>query len=115
MFAATPEEADVVSGYTGPSRTVILVPTSSEGCLESGLLGADHLSLMKQKSRLVVIRTESTPFPMLEESQLFGKAEHLVTWRGTGSASPSSSFWKELQYYLPDPQQNKRKHSQRDF
>lgn len=107
LFAAAAAAADVLSESIEQSQTVILVPTSSEDCLESGLLGANHVALMKQKSRLVLIRTESTP--KLEELQLPAKAGHCVTWKGTSSRSPSSSFWKELQDYLPPPQQTKMK------
>lgn len=85
LFAATAEAAGVLSECTEQSRTVILVPTYSEGCLGSGLLGVNHLALMKQKSHLVLIRTESTPFPMLEEIQLPVNAGHCVTWKGTSS------------------------------
>ncbi|XP_056881795.1 interleukin-1 receptor type 2-like isoform X2 [Takifugu flavidus] len=102
-------KGDALSDRIQQSRTVILVPTSSDGCLESGLLSHNHIALMKQSSRVVLIRSESSASPRSEELQHLAKDGHCVTWKGTSSRLSSSSFWKELQCYLPVPQQTKRR------
>ncbi|XP_011608353.2 interleukin-1 receptor accessory protein-like isoform X1 [Takifugu rubripes] len=102
-------KGDALSERIQQSRTVILVPTSSDGCLESGLLSHNHIALMKQSSRVVLIRSESSASPRSEELQHLAKDGHCVTWKGTSSRLSSSSFWKELQCYLPVPQQTKRR------
>lgn len=106
---------DALSEHIQQSRTVILVPASSDGCLGSGLLSHNHIALMKQSSRVVLIRSESSASPRSEELQHLAKDTHCVTWKGTSSMSPSSSFWKELQCYLPAPQQTKRRPLLRTF
>lgn len=100
--------AEAVLERVEQSRTVILVPTSSEPCLGSGLLSAIHEALVERQTRLVFIRTEAaeaTASDSLPETvKLLCEAGNCVTWGGTSSMSTSSSFWKQLRYYLPAPQ-----------
>ncbi|XP_030582053.1 interleukin-18 receptor 1-like [Archocentrus centrarchus] len=90
------------------SRTVVLVPVSTHPDLESGLLTAIHEALVERQTRLIFITTETTAtsrsdsFP--EALQLLNEAADCVTWKGKSSMPTSSSFWKQLRYYLPVPQ-----------
>ncbi|KAG7234649.1 hypothetical protein INR49_004174 [Caranx melampygus] len=97
--------ADAVLDCVEQSRTVVLVPTSSDPGLGSGLLSAIHESLVERQSRLILIQTETTQEsasgPLTEALQFLGEAGVCVTWKGSGTASFSSSFWKQLRYYLP--------------
>lgn len=90
------------------SRTVVLVPTSPDPCLGSGLLSAIHEALVERQTRLVFIKTEATEVSksssLPEALQLLVEAGDFVTWKGTRSMPPSSSFWKKLRYHLPAPQ-----------
>ncbi|KAM9367003.1 interleukin-1 receptor type 1-like [Symphorus nematophorus] len=87
------------------SRTLVLVPTSSVSGPGSGLLNNIHEALMEQQTRLVFIKTETTEVlrsgSLPEALQLLSEAGHCVTWKGPSSMPPSSSFWKQLRYYLP--------------
>lgn len=89
------------------SRTVVLVPTASEPSLGSGLLSAIHEALVERQTGLVFIRTKAAGVSgsgsVPEALQLLCEAGNCVTWRGTSSMSTSSSFWKQLRYYLPAP------------
>uniref|UniRef100_A0A3Q0STA4 Interleukin 18 receptor 1 n=1 Tax=Amphilophus citrinellus TaxID=61819 RepID=A0A3Q0STA4_AMPCI len=90
------------------SRTVVLVPVSTHPDLESGLPTAIHEALVERQTRLIFITTETTAtsrsdsFP--EALQLLNEAGDCVTWKGKSSMPTSSSFWKQLRYYLPVPQ-----------
>ncbi|XP_044048601.1 interleukin-1 receptor accessory protein-like [Siniperca chuatsi] len=90
------------------SRTVVLVPTSPDPGPGSDLLSAIHAALVERQTRLVFIKTEATEVSrsgsLPEALQLLGKAGDCVTWKGISSMPPSSSFWKQLRYYLPAPQ-----------
>ncbi|XP_073321058.1 interleukin-1 receptor type 1-like isoform X2 [Pagrus major] len=90
------------------SRTVILVPTSSNPGPGAGMLKKIQAVLVKQQTGLVFIKTEATAASrsgsLSEASQLFDKTGNCVTWRGKSSMSSSSSFCKELRSYLPAPQ-----------
>ncbi|XP_067441723.1 interleukin-18 receptor 1-like isoform X3 [Thunnus thynnus] len=100
--------ADAVLDCIEQSRTVVLVPTSPDLGPDSGLLSAIHEALVERQSRLVFIKTEakevSRSGSLPEVLQHLGKAGHCVTWKGTSSMTPSSSFWKQLRYYLPATQ-----------
>lgn len=102
FFAAT---AEAVLDCIEQSRTVVLVPTSSDPGLGSGLLSAVHESLVERQSRLILIKTkttqESTSGPLAEALQFLGEAGVCVTWKSSDTASFSSSFWKQLRFYLP--------------
>lgn len=106
FFAAI---ADAVLDCVEQSRAVVLVPVSPDPDPESGLLSAIHEALVERQTRLVFITTEtsmaskSDSFP--EALQLLSKAGNCVTWKGISSMPTSSSFWKQLRYYLPAPQQ----------
>ncbi|CAI5645089.1 unnamed protein product [Oreochromis niloticus] len=101
--------ADAVLDCVEQSRAVVLVPVSPDPDPESGLLSAIHEALVERQTRLVFITTEtsmaskSDSFP--EALQLLSKAGNCVTWKGISSMPTSSSFWKQLRYYLPAPQQ----------
>ncbi|KAM4743685.1 uncharacterized protein FYW61_021983 [Anableps anableps] len=88
------------------SRAVVLIPSFPDPEPGSGVLSAIHASLVERKTRLIFINTEQTEasrsgsFP--EALQLLSKAGNSVTWKGR---PPSSSFWKQLRYHLPAPQQ----------
>nr|AGS55351.1 interleukin-18 receptor 1 [Sparus aurata] len=87
------------------SRMVVLVPSSSDPGPGAGMLKKIHAALVTQQTGLVFIKTEATEASrsgsLSEASQLFDKTGNCVTWRGKSSMSPSSSFWKDLQIYLP--------------
>ncbi|XP_008290774.1 interleukin-18 receptor 1-like [Stegastes partitus] len=90
------------------SRTVVLVPTSPDPGLGSGLLSVIHEALVEKQTRLVFINTEtpemSNSGSLQDALQLLSEAGNHVTWKGMSSMLPSSSFWKQLRYYLPAPQ-----------
>ncbi|XP_068586732.1 interleukin-18 receptor 1-like [Cebidichthys violaceus] len=104
--------AEAVLDCIEQSRTVVLVPTSSDPGPGSGLLSAIHAALVERQTRLVVIRTETTEASrsgsLPEALQLLGEAADCVTWKGMSSMSHSSSFWKQLRYQLPAPQQDSK-------
>ncbi|XP_054901046.1 interleukin-18 receptor 1-like [Poeciliopsis prolifica] len=88
------------------SRAVVLVPSFPDPEPGSAVLSAIHASLVERKTRLIFINTEQTEasasgsFP--EALQLLSKAGNSVTWKGR---PPCTSFWKQLRYHLPAPQQ----------
>ncbi|KAL6112873.1 il18r1 [Pungitius sinensis] len=100
--------AEAVLDCIDQSRAVVLVPTSSDPGPGSGLLSAIHAALVERQSRLIFIQTEKTKAlasgSLPEALQLLGEAGDCVTWKGTSSTPHSSSFWKQLRYYLPAPQ-----------
>uniref|UniRef100_A0A8C9X2R2 Interleukin-1 receptor-like 1 n=2 Tax=Sander lucioperca TaxID=283035 RepID=A0A8C9X2R2_SANLU len=100
--------AEAVLDCIEQSRTVVLVPTSPDPGPGSGLLSAIHEALVERQTRLVFIQTETTDVSRSGSSpealQLLGEAGDCVTWKGISSMQPSSSFWKQLRYYLPSPQ-----------
>ncbi|XP_068586730.1 interleukin-18 receptor 1-like isoform X2 [Cebidichthys violaceus] len=104
--------AEAVLDCIEQSRTVVLVPTSSDPGPGSGLLSAIHAALVERQTRLVFIRTETTEASrsgsLPEALQLLGEAADCVTWKGMSSMSHSSSFWKQLRYQLPAPQQDSK-------
>ncbi|KAM9367002.1 interleukin-1 receptor accessory protein-like [Symphorus nematophorus] len=97
--------ADAVLECIERSRTVVLVPTSPDPCPGSEVLSAIHEALVERQTRLVFIKTEATEVSksgsLPEALQLLSEAGNSVTWKGTSSMPPSSSFWKQLRYYLP--------------
>ncbi|XP_054464975.1 interleukin-18 receptor 1-like [Anoplopoma fimbria] len=101
--------AEVVLECIEQSRTVVLVPTSPDPGPGSGLLSAIHAALVERQTRLVFIQTETTEASssgsVPEALQLLSEAGDCVTWKGMRSMPHSSSFWKQLRYYLPAPQQ----------
>lgn len=109
LFAAA---ANAVLDCIEQSRTVVLVPTSSDSCLESGLLSAIHAARVERQSRLVFIQTNAEQGRHLgsvaEALHLLAEAGDRVTWKGSSSTSLSSPFWKQLRYYLPAPQDGKK-------
>ncbi|XP_023187933.1 interleukin-18 receptor 1-like isoform X2 [Xiphophorus maculatus] len=98
--------ADAVLDCIEKSRAVVLVPSFPDPEPGSAVLSAIHSSLVERKTRLIFINTEQTEastsgsFP--EALQLLSKAGNSVTWKGR---PPSTSFWKQLRYHLPAPQQ----------
>ncbi|XP_036952063.1 interleukin-18 receptor 1-like isoform X1 [Acanthopagrus latus] len=90
------------------SRTVVLVPTSSDPGPGAGFLSVIHEALVERQTDLVFIRTEATEVwrsgSLSEALQLLSEAGDCVTWKGISSMSLSSPFWKQLRYYLPAPQ-----------
>ncbi|KAK9542973.1 hypothetical protein VZT92_000791 [Zoarces viviparus] len=101
--------AEAVLDCIEQSRTVVLVPSSPDPGPGSGLLSAIHAALVERQTRLVFIQTETTEASrsgsLPEALQLLGKTGHCVTWKGVSSMPHSSSFWKQLRYHLPAPQQ----------
>ncbi|XP_029948248.1 interleukin-18 receptor 1-like isoform X2 [Salarias fasciatus] len=99
--------AEAVLDCVERSRTVVLVPTSPDPSLESGLLSALHAAYVERQTRLVFITTERTGAlstgSIPEALQLLSEAGDHVTWKGRGSEMPSSAFWKHLRYHLPAP------------
>ncbi|TNM90921.1 hypothetical protein fugu_003210 [Takifugu bimaculatus] len=102
-------DRDVLPGNAAPdavldsieqSRTVVLIPTSSDSCLESGLLIAVHSALVEHRTRLVFIQTNvergTCSGSVSEALQLLAEAGDRVTWKGSSSVPLSSSFWKSL-------------------
>ncbi|XP_042344683.1 interleukin-18 receptor 1-like [Plectropomus leopardus] len=102
--------ADAVLDSVEQSRTVILVPASPDPGPGSGLLSAIHAALVERQTRLIFIKTEGTEVlrsgSLQEALQLLSEAGDRVTWKGTSFMPPSSSFWKQLRYYLPAPQRS---------
>ncbi|XP_074522964.1 X-linked interleukin-1 receptor accessory protein-like 2 [Halichoeres trimaculatus] len=100
--------AEAVLDCIEQSSTVVLVPTSPDPGLGSGLLSVIHSALVEKETRLVFIETESNKVSksgsVPEALQLLSKAGDCVTWKGKHSTSLSSSFWKQLRYHLPAPQ-----------
>ncbi|XP_020493649.1 interleukin-18 receptor 1-like [Labrus bergylta] len=101
--------AEAVLDCIEQSRAVVLVPTSLDPGLGSGLLSVIHSALVEKKTRLVFIKTESTEVSksgsVPEALQLLSEAGNCVTWKGKRSLMPSSSFfWNKLRYHLPAPQ-----------
>ncbi|XP_008402694.1 interleukin-18 receptor 1-like [Poecilia reticulata] len=98
--------AEAVLDCIEQSRAVVLVPSFPDPEPGSAVLSAIHTSLVERKTRLIFINTEQTAasrsgsFP--EALQLLSKAGNSVTWKGR---PPSTSFWKQLRYHLPAPQQ----------
>uniref|UniRef100_A0A096LZV5 Ig-like domain-containing protein n=1 Tax=Poecilia formosa TaxID=48698 RepID=A0A096LZV5_POEFO len=100
--------AEAVLECLEQSRAVVLVPSFPDPEPGSEVLSAIHTSLVERKTRLIFINTEQTEteasrsgsFP--EALQLLSKAGNSVTWKGR---PPSTSFWKQLRYHLPAPQQ----------
>ncbi|XP_035538286.1 interleukin-18 receptor 1-like isoform X2 [Morone saxatilis] len=101
-------EAEAVLESIEQSRTVVLVPTSSDPGPGFGLLKDIHAALVEWQTHLVFIKTETTeesrPVFLPEALQLLSEAGNCVTWKGISSIPPSSSFWKQLRYHLPAPQ-----------
>lgn len=101
--------ADAVLDCIEESRTVVLVPVSSDPGLGSSLLSAIHAALVERQTRLIFIKTEttevSTTGSLPEALQLVSEAGDCVTWKGVSSMPPSSAFWKRLCYYLPASRQ----------
>uniref|UniRef100_A0A665WXT0 Interleukin-18 receptor 1-like n=1 Tax=Echeneis naucrates TaxID=173247 RepID=A0A665WXT0_ECHNA len=97
--------AEAVLDCVELSRTVVLVPTSPDPGLGSGLLSAIHEALVERQTRLILIKTDAVQVPTsgstMETLEFLNDAGVCVTWRGTSSMSLSSSFWKQLRYYLP--------------
>lgn len=87
---------------------VVLVPSSVDPDSGSGLLSAIHEALVERQTHLVFIKTEtkevSRSGSLPKILQHLGEAGHCVTWDGINSKPPSSSFWKQLRYYLPATQ-----------
>uniref|UniRef100_A0A4W6CFL0 TIR domain-containing protein n=1 Tax=Lates calcarifer TaxID=8187 RepID=A0A4W6CFL0_LATCA len=100
--------AEAVLDRIEQCRTVVLVPTSPDPGLGSGVLSAIHAALVERQTHLIFIKTEttetSTSGSLAEALHLLSEAGDCVTWRGMRSMPPSSSFWKQLRYYLPVPQ-----------
>ncbi|XP_038558208.1 interleukin-18 receptor 1-like [Micropterus salmoides] len=100
--------AEAVLDCIEQSRAVVLVPASPDPGPGSGLLSVIHAALVERQTRLVFIKTETTEMSrsgsLPEALQLLGEAGDCVTWKGISSTPPSSSFWKQLRYYLPAPQ-----------
>ncbi|XP_059210406.1 interleukin-18 receptor 1-like [Centropristis striata] len=101
-------EAEAVLECIEQSRTVVLVPTSPDPGPGSGLLIALHEALVERQTRLVFINTDTTEelkCGLLPETlQFLSETGDCVTWKGQSSMQPSSSFWKQLRYYLAAPQ-----------
>ncbi|XP_026233284.1 interleukin-1 receptor-like 1 [Anabas testudineus] len=101
-------EAQAVLDCIENSRAVVLVPTPPDSGPGSALLSAIHAALVEHQSHLVFIKTEESQVPSSgsvgEALQLLGEAGDYVTWKGSSSLTSSSSFLKQLRYYLPAPQ-----------
>ncbi|XP_049910280.1 interleukin-18 receptor 1-like isoform X3 [Epinephelus moara] len=102
--------AEAVLDSIEQSRTMVLIPTSPDLGPGSGLLSAIHAALVERQTRLVFIKTEATEVQksgsLPEALKLLSEAGDCVTWKGKSSMRSSSSFWKQLRYYLPAPQQH---------
>ncbi|XP_029987039.1 interleukin-18 receptor 1-like isoform X2 [Sphaeramia orbicularis] len=100
-----PEEPveEAVSECIDQSRTVVLIPTTSDPGPGSGLL-TDYGALVEQHSHVVFIRTETNGPKRSQSLKGLDKTGRCVTWKGMSSRLSSSSFCKELRYYLPPPQ-----------
>uniref|UniRef100_A0A8C4H1B9 Interleukin-1 receptor accessory protein n=1 Tax=Dicentrarchus labrax TaxID=13489 RepID=A0A8C4H1B9_DICLA len=103
-----PGNAEAVLESIEQSRTVVLVPTSSDPGPGFGLLKDIHAALVERQTRMVFIKTETTEESrsgsLPEALQLLREAGNCVTWKGISSIPPSSSFWKQLRYHLAAPQ-----------
>uniref|UniRef100_A0A3Q1IQS8 Interleukin 18 receptor 1 n=1 Tax=Anabas testudineus TaxID=64144 RepID=A0A3Q1IQS8_ANATE len=99
-------EAQAVLDCIEQSQKVVLVPTTPDCGLGSDVLNDIHLTLVQRQSHLVFIKTEKTKVPssgsVPEALKLLGETD-FVTWKGSSSMIHTSSFFKELRYYLPAP------------
>lgn len=95
--------AEAVSHCIQQSRTVLLVPTSPPCGPGSDILKNILATPVARKSRIVVIKPETTE---AQRSRLLPEvqAADCVTWSGTSSMTLSSSFLKQLRCFLPAPQ-----------
>ncbi|XP_028258334.1 interleukin-18 receptor 1-like [Parambassis ranga] len=83
------------------SLVVLLVPTSSDVAGSSDILDNIYPALTEQQTRFVFITPEKNTGSL---PQRLSKAGTHITWRGSSSLQPSSSFWKQLRYHLHAPQ-----------
>ncbi|XP_071344864.1 interleukin-18 receptor 1-like [Trachinotus anak] len=93
--------AEAVLDCIEQSRTVVFVPTSPDPGLGSGLLSTIHAALVERQTRLIFIKTESASGSLPGALGRLSEAGVCVTWKGLSSMSSSSSFWKQLRFYLP--------------
>lgn len=105
-----PEEPveEAVSECIDQSHTVVLIPTTSDPGPGSGLL-TDYGALVEQHSHIVYIRTEANGPKRSQSLKGLDKTGRCVTWKGMSSRLSTSSFFKELRYYLPPPQHKNKK------
>nr|XP_020460610.1 interleukin-1 receptor type 1-like [Monopterus albus] len=101
-------EAEAVLNCVKQSRVVVLVPSSPDSGQGADVLNDIHTVLVEQQTRLVFIKTDtmevSSSGSLPEALQLLSETGDCVTWKGTASMLPSSSFLQLLRYYLPAPQ-----------
>uniref|UniRef100_A0A3Q3X7T3 Ig-like domain-containing protein n=1 Tax=Mola mola TaxID=94237 RepID=A0A3Q3X7T3_MOLML len=98
------DEAEAALDCIKLSRTVVLVPTPSDPCLNlTCWLPSVNPSWNSRLTRFF-IKTEATVSASVSDAlQLLSEAGDCVTWKGESAMSPSSFFWKQLCYYLPAP------------
>uniref|UniRef100_A0A3Q3M0N1 Interleukin 18 receptor 1 n=2 Tax=Mastacembelus armatus TaxID=205130 RepID=A0A3Q3M0N1_9TELE len=105
--------AEAVLDCIEQSRTVVLVPSFPDASPGSGLLNAIHAALVERQTCLVFIKTDttevSTSGSLPEVLQVLTEVRHCVTWKGTSSMTPSSTFFKQLRYYLRAPEHATKK------
>ncbi|XP_056135256.1 interleukin-18 receptor 1-like [Lampris incognitus] len=106
--------AEAVLSCIKRSRRVVLIPSSPDPGSGCGLLTAIHSALVERQTHLILIKTEQAEVAgsgpqrdnsFLETLRLLAKTGNCVTWRGPGSQSLTSSFWRQLRYYLTAPRQ----------
>ncbi|KAM9409799.1 X-linked interleukin-1 receptor accessory protein-like 2 isoform 2-T2 [Pholidichthys leucotaenia] len=104
--------AEAVLDCIEQSRTVVLVPTSPDPHPECGLLSAIHEALVERQTHLVFVNTEVTEDSrsglLPEALQFLSMTGDCITWKGKRSMALSSSFLKQLRYYLPPPQRTQK-------
>ncbi|KAM9409796.1 interleukin-1 receptor-like 1 isoform 2-T2 [Pholidichthys leucotaenia] len=104
--------AETVVDCIKQSRTVVLVPSSSDSGLKLEQLEGIREALEEQHTRLVFIKTEKaedlSTGSLLAVLQSLSKSEDSITWNGKGSMQTCSSFWKHLRYSLPAPPRAQR-------
>ncbi|XP_030581960.1 interleukin-1 receptor accessory protein-like isoform X2 [Archocentrus centrarchus] len=100
-------EEEAVLDCLKQSHTLVLVPSSEDSGPGSGLLNVIQAPLKELHTHVVFIQTETAGglnTSSSPEALQLCKAADCVTWKGKSSLLPSSSFWKQLRYYLPAQQ-----------
>ena len=104
FFLAAVTEA--VLNYAEKSRTVVVIPSTSDSGPGSDQLNNILKALVESQTHLVFIKPDSIQVSGSESDALkcFSETGDSVIWKGRSSLLPTSSFWKLLRYHLPAPQ-----------
>ncbi|XP_072237418.1 interleukin-1 receptor type 1-like [Leuresthes tenuis] len=101
---------EAVLNYAEKSRTVVVVPSTSDSGPGSDQLNNILKALVESQTHLVFIKPDSIQVSGSESDalQCFSETGASVIWKGRSSLLPTSSFWKLLRYNLPAPQHTQK-------